>query len=239
MREHGVGAHEARVGVRVARLLAGVVDDQRAIRRFELLLEAAAAGLERYALQTKSSRNSARLVVLASKERKLGYWLGSFPHRAGRMPAGAVVHGWCARIACPLRIGLSRPSSPLSLLAHDGTVLPGVPRSDEMTPTCRLRTGVWSGTMSMFRSGGDTSWLMSVAKLRARLAWLAAIELELSISNRMSTESTALFWIASVTLLWSERADGQAAAPSVGGVVGASPTVAASTPASTAPPGLM
>ena len=57
--------------------------------------------------------------------------------------------------------------------------------------------------MSMLASGGDTSWLMSVAKLRDRLAWFAAIELELSISNRMSTESTALFWIARLTPDWS------------------------------------
>ena len=43
-----------------------------------------------------------------------------------------------ARSAAPYRIGLSRPSSPMSLLAHEGTELPGVPRSVETTPTWRL-----------------------------------------------------------------------------------------------------
>ncbi len=62
---------------------------------------------------------------------------------AGRTPAGATVHGGWARVARPTRIGLSRLLSPTSLSAQPATVLPGVPRSVEITPTRRLVAPSW------------------------------------------------------------------------------------------------
>ena len=60
----------------------------------------------------------------------------------GRNPGGAVsafgrrgAQGKWLCSAGPLRIGLSCPSSPRSLSSQPGTVDPGVPKSDDTTPT--------------------------------------------------------------------------------------------------------
>lgn len=70
-----------------------------------------------------------------------------------RIVAGVVVDERAAhalellegRSAGPWRIGLSRPSSPTSLLKHDGIWRPAAPRSVETTPTRTLRSGAKRG----------------------------------------------------------------------------------------------